>query len=405
MSANGRSPGGVRICAAVVSHLPHDARVWKQARTLAEAGNEVRLVGLRYGLARARSRRVGPITVREIPFGNRRGASVPRRALILLRMWIAVLRSPADAYHCHNIHPAPAVLAAARLRGARIVYDAHELYGEVRPGARLGSRLAARLSRIVERAIVRMADEVITTNPSRAAVLARRYGLDEVRVVANVPAAIESVEPLDPGFPAGPILLYQGGIYAEARAFEQTICAMRELPGVTLAILGFGRDRDRALIGEWARREGVQDRVILFDAVPFDQLVRIAAAATVGLVPLRNISLNSWFGDTNKLFEYLMAGLPVVGSDFPEVRRVLDEGAPAVGEVFDPEDHASIAAAVRSVLDEDGYEARRHEARRIALDRYCWHHEEVALLSCYPLRTYGEVRNSGERGLRARALR
>jgi glycosyltransferase involved in cell wall biosynthesis len=404
VSRNGKTLGGERICAAVVSHLPHDARVWKQARTLAAAGNDVQLIGLRYGLPRASSRRVGSIDVLEIPFGNRRGASLRRRALILLWLWVAVLRTPADTYHCHNIHPAPAVLLAARLRGARIVYDAHELYGEVRPGASIGSRIAARLSRLVERLIVRAADHVITTNPSRGDVIARRYHLDEVTLVANVPAVIESVEPMDPGFPSGPVLLYQGGIYAEARAFEATIQALPLVPDVTLAILGFGRDRDRAMIGEWARDAGVADRVVLYDAVPFDDLVRIAAAATIGIVPLRNISLNSWLGDTNKLFEYLMAGLPVVGSDFPEVRRVVESGSPPVGEVFDPEDHESIAAAVRRVLEED-YDGRRAEARRLALARYCWHHEEPHLLGCYPLRTYGEVLNSGERGLRPRALR
>ena len=403
MSANGKLPGE-RICAAVVSHLPHDARVWKQARTLAAAGNEVQLIGLRYGLPRAGRRRAGTVAVLEIPFGNRRGASLRRRALILLWLWVAVLRTPADVYHCHNIHPAPAVLLAARLRGARIVYDAHELYGEVRPGASIGSRIAARLSRLVERAIVRAADRVITTNPSRGDVIARRYHLDRVTLVANVPALIEEVEPMDPGFPAGPVLLYQGGIYAEARAFEETIRALPLIPEVNLAILGFGRDRDRELIGQWARREGVEDRVILYDAVPFDDLVRIAAAATVGIVPLRNISLNSWLGDTNKLFEYLMAGLPVVGSDFPEVRRVVESGAPRVGEVFDPEDHESIALAVRSVLEQD-YDERRAEARRLALERYSWNHEEPALLGCYPLRTYGETLSSGERGLRPRALR
>lgn len=404
MSAERRLPGGLRICSVVVSHLPHDARVWKQARSLAEAGNDVRLIGLRYGIPQARSRRDGDVAVLELPFGNRRGASVRRRALILLRLWAEILRAPADAYHCHNIHPAPAVLIAARLRGARIVYDAHELYGEVRPGARLGSRVSARLSRMVEGRIIRAADEVITTNPSRAGVLAERYGVAEPKVVANVPNAVVDFEPLDPGFPAGPVLLYQGGIYAEARAFERTIQALRHLPEVTLAILGFGRERDQEQIRAWARDEGVSDRVVLFGAVPFDDLVRIAAAATVGIVPLRNISLNSWFGDTNKLFEYLMAGLPVVGSDFPEVRRVLEDGSPRGGEVFDPEDATSIAAAVQRVLSED-YEGRRAEARRLALERYCWHHEEPALLSCYPLRTYGEVANAGERGLRARALR
>lgn len=370
------------VCAAVVSHLPHDARVWKEARTLAASGRSVRLIGLRYGLERARTTSGDGITVTEQPFGERGEGTLPHRALIMLRLWLAVLRTPARSYHCHNIHPAPAVLLAARLRRARVVYDAHELYGEPSRDAGAPARLAARVARLAERLIARAADEVITTNPARARVLTERHDLDEVRVVGNLPRRVDEVSPLDPGFPAGDVLLYQGGIYAEARAFEATIGALRRLPGVSFAIVGFGRDRDRGLIEGWARERGVADRVHMYGPVPFDDLVRIAAAATVGIVPLRNISLNSYLGDTNKLFEYLMAGLPAVGSDFPEVARVLGEGEPAIGEVFDPEDEESIASAIAAVLG-DSYAERRRAARRLALERFCWEHEEPELLRCY----------------------
>jgi glycosyltransferase involved in cell wall biosynthesis len=149
-----------------------------------------------------------------------------------------------------------------------------------------------------------------------------------------------------------------------------------------MCIVGFGRDRDKSLIAEWARREGVADRVHLFGPIPFDELVRVAAAASVGIVPLRNISANSYLGDTNKLFEYMMAGLPAVGSDFPEVARVLNAGDPRPGETFDPESPASIAAAVEAVLS-DRYEERRARARALAVGEYNWRLEERKLLGCF----------------------
>ena len=124
------------------------------------------------------------------------------------------------------------------------------------------------------------------------------------------------------------------------------------------------------------------DRVHILEAVPFDEFVDVAAAASVGIVPLRNISLNSYLGDTNKLFEYMMAGLPAVGSDFPEVARILSSGEPAVGEVFDPEDDRSIAAAIAAILN-GSYERRRQEARRLALERWSWEHDEAELIACF----------------------
>jgi glycosyltransferase involved in cell wall biosynthesis len=120
---------------------------------------------------------------------------------------------------------------------------------------------------------------------------------------------------------------------------------------------------------------------------PFDELVRTAAAATVGIVPLHGDTQNNYLGDTNKLNEYLMAGLPVVASDFPEVRRVVTQGEPPVGELFDPRSPASIAEAVRKVLDPALYEGRRREARRLALEVFNWQVEERRLLAAYEAMT------------------
>ena len=170
--------------------------------------------------------------------------------------------------------------------------------------------------------MVRHADGVVTTNGSRARILTERYGRTGIDVLQNVPLPVEHVVPLDPGFPPGvPVLLYQGGIYARGRAFRQTIEALRLLDGVHFAILGFGRDADLALVREWSEEAGVADRVRLYPPRPFDELVRTAAAATVGIVPLLPLDINNVYGDTNKLYEYLMAGLPVVASDLPSCAR------------------------------------------------------------------------------------
>jgi len=101
-------------------------------------------------------------------------------------------------------------------------------------------------------------------------------------------------------------------------------------------------------------------------------------------VPIKPINLGSHTGDTNKLFEYLMAGLPVVASDLPEIHRVISQGDPPVGELFDPRSPDSIAdAVVRIVSDKREYEARRREARRLAVERFNWSVEEGVLLRAY----------------------
>ena len=172
--------------------------------------------------------------------------------------------------------------------------------------------------------MVRSSDAVVTTNALRAGVLERRWHVSGVHVLGNVPASVPHVEPLDPGFPTGvPVLLYQGGLYPRGRAYRESIQALRYLRDLHFVILGFGRASDFALVRSSAEAASVSPRVHFLPPQPFDALVRVAAAATVGIVPIKPIDLSSYTIDTNKLFEYLMAGLPVVASDLPEIRRVI----------------------------------------------------------------------------------
>ena len=372
------------VCMAVVSHLPFDARVWKEARSLAAAGHRVALLGLAYDLTTARRRNERGVEVLELPLGERGRGSRTTRALGVLRLFLATLSTPARVYHAHNVHTGPPAWLAARLRRAALVYDGHELFGDAVDGS-LAARARARIELALERFLVRRSEAVVTTNASRAETLQARHGRRPVHVLANVPPLVTDLEPLDPGFPtAGPVLLYQGGVYPESRAFRETIDAIALLDDVQLVVLGFGRPDMLARLRQWAADAGVSERVHFLPPRPFDELVRTAAAATVGLVPIKPDSLGAYLGDTNKLHEYLMAGLPVVASDLPEIRRVAREGEPPVGEVFDPSSPESIADAVRRVLaDPEEYERRRGEARRLALERYNWETEERTLLDVY----------------------
>ena len=374
------------VCASVVSDLPFDARVWKEARSLARDGRSVALLGCAYGRDDLRRRTEDGVDVLEIPFGWRdRPKSTVRRVRTLLRLWWENLRTPARAYHAHNVHVAIPAWIAARLRRARLVYDAHELYGEPDDDSRK-AKLLARGSAALEAFMVKRSDAVISTNPSRADVLREKHGRDDITVVQNVPQLQETVTAIDPGYPAGrDVLLYQGWITAESRAFRETVLALRELPSVDFVILGFGHESSREQIAEWAREAGLEERVHFLPPRPFDELVSTAAAATVGLVPIRgDWGINQYLGDTNKMHEYLMAGLPCVASDLPEIRRVIESGDPPVGELFDPNDPESIARAVRGVLDDrELYETRRREAVRLSRERFNWTVEERGLLGVY----------------------
>jgi glycosyltransferase involved in cell wall biosynthesis len=372
------------VCSVVVSDLQYDARVWKQARALAASDRSVSLLGFTYEIERPQHRREDGIDVTELPFGSRRKVTRIGRVRSLLGLWATTVRTRARAYHCHNVHPAPAVLLACLLRRAPFVYDAHELYGDPDDPTSIRQRIVAAVSLRVERFMVRRAAFVITTNEARAEVLRERHGIDGVVVLPNVPPRLERLEPLDPGFPKGArVLLYQGGIYPQY-GIAEAIEAIALLSGIDLVILGFGREAEIERLRGTATEHDVADRVHFLGPRPFGELAPIAAAASAGLVPIKPLNINLRLGDTNKIHDYLMGGLPVVASDLPEIRRIARRGDPPVGELFEGDSPTSLAAAVERLLaDDELYRARRAEARRLALEEHNWETVAPRLTTAY----------------------
>jgi glycosyltransferase involved in cell wall biosynthesis len=300
-------------------------------------------------------------------------------ALYIVTASLVILRHRADVYHSHNIHLALPLALSARLRRARFVYDAHELTGEMfRPPLK-------QLVTGIERRFWRRADVTITTNASRRRYLVDLYGAPDPTVIANVPPVPGVVEPVDLrkllGIPGeSRIMIYQGGFYAE-RSFREVALALSELKDWHFVVIGFGSPAATRAVRS-ALEDAMGDRSHILPAVPFDELLAYTAGADLGVIPLPNRDLNYFYGDTNKMFEYLMMGLPAVGSDFPELRRVLVEDPDGpLGAVFDPCDPFSIAEAVRSVEDRLGVLGER--AQRAARKRYSWDNEQLKLIAAY----------------------
>ena len=94
------------------------------------------------------------------------------------------------------------------------------------------------------------------------------------------------------------------------------------------------------------------------------------------------VCLNNRFSTPNKLFEYLNAGLAVAASDLPEIRRIVESDD--LGALFDPDDPASIAAALRSLTaDRQALAAMRRRALAAAAGPQSWAVDEAVLLDLY----------------------
>jgi glycosyltransferase involved in cell wall biosynthesis len=153
---------------------------------------------------------------------------------------------------------------------------------------------------------------------------------------------------------------------------------------VHLVLMGYGDLRDE--FQEVARSGPWGGRVHVLDPVPPSALLSWVASADVGVMPNPGNTRNDYYSSPNKLFECFAAGIPVVASDFPTMRRIIiDNPEGPLGAVCDPIRAESIADAVGSIVHAAApdREALRARCRLAASERWNWEAEANRLLSIY----------------------
>ena len=294
------------------------------------------------------------------------------------RMIAEGLAVGAEVFHSHDLNTLyVGHVCKRRTPGACLVYDSHELATERN---RMGFWWKA-WATWNERRWLPSADALIVASPFWVGEIEKKTGrLPEIsETVLNVPDLV-AVEPLDLRAelgidPESPLLLYQGSIQ-ENRGIEPAIEAVTLLDRAVLVVIGYGYHRT-ALEAMVAKR-GLGHKVKFFGPLPHQELLRYSASADIGLCNIINSSLSYYTTLPNKLFEYIIAGLPVIGSDSPGIGQVVKETG--VGEVADPADPASLAAAAKTILANP---LPYRQATRSAAARYNWPVEKERLLGVY----------------------
>ncbi len=274
-----------------------------------------------------------------------------------------------DAVHAHDLNTLHAALGA----GVPVVYDAHELELARR---RYPGPLARAADRAVERRGIRAAAARITVSEGIARELAQTYGVPEPTVILNSPSLTtrdqEPAVDLRAGLPAdAELAVYVGKVLLERAGLEQLVEALPE--SFHAGFLGPppADDARAALSGA---------RVHWFDAVPYAQVPATLRAATCTVIPLQNVHRSYDLALPNKLFDSIMAGVPIGVSRLEEASRLVR--GHGIGVVFDETSPASIAAALEELA-----ELRRDPglaARFAALqEEIAWERQEAKLVALY----------------------
>jgi len=273
-----------------------------------------------------------------------------RKGRFLRSFYHKLVELDGDAYHAHELWPLQACVRAAKKSGARIVYDSHEL--EAHRNAHY-TPLQRRLWTSHERRTIRKVDEVVTVSEGCAGELQRLYGLQAVTVVHNMPLFRQ--DPVSCGlrerFELGQdmrIAVYVGSVTFN-RGLEQLLAAVEQLPQFALITVGRWREDIRQQLLEKTQSNGMAERFFMHPAVPPTQVPRLISEADVSVLPIQNACLSYYYCMPNKLFESTVAGVPIVASDFPDMRKFIQENN--IGVVCDPTNPDAIAQAILEVSD------------------------------------------------------
>lgn len=363
----------IKIAHLTSHHEPFDNRIFaRECRSLAAAGYEVVLV-----CQHDRDEQRDGVQILAVPRYRNRLERFTRTAWRVFRRGLA---TDARVYHFHD----PELIVwglVLRLLGRTVVYDVHEDFAQAAAGR---SWVPGPLRPVLGALYTGLAG--LSRRLFRVVIAERCYAgtFPDGLPVLNYPRAerFAALAALDRSLPPDRLrLLYTGNVFASRGAYAH-VALLRHLPGAELVLLG---KCDPALGAELRGLAGPGARLTLDDSgawIPHDRILAAYGESwTVGLALFPD-DPEYHEKELTKLFEYMAAGIPIIGSDFP-VWRALIEGTGA-GICLPPEDAAGAAAAIRALAADPARARAMGEAgRRAVRDRFNWETQVPGLLRLY----------------------
>lgn len=361
----------MKICHITAVHPRHDVRIfWKECVSLAESGNEVYLIV---------NDEFDDEIISGVNIKSIKGSSKSRIARIICRkdksrIYKKAQGLKADVYHFHD----PELLGIGiklKRSGFRVVYDSHEdvprqiLFKEWIPA--FIRQTVSKIFELFENQCVRAFDAIIVPTPT----LKERFSKlnHSVWEVCNFPSTIEiknsgaSYSNKNPGCYIGD-LTFTRGIREIAEATHRA--------GLKLILCG--TFHSKGLKDELLEK---YDHISYLGFLSRPEVLKVLSESSIGFVTLHN-TLSYSVAYPIKIFEYMAVGIPVISSNFPLYRKIVEENR--CGICVDPLDIDAISDSIKKIVDDKDYadELRINGCNAIR-NKYNWEKQVEVLNRCY----------------------
>lgn len=301
---------------------------------------------------------------------------VVRDVTLAIKMIYWGIKADATVYHANDLNTLfQAVVCGKWIRKRKVIFDSHEVN-------RNRTDDESMMYPLVESFLMRYIDACIYENDTRARLIEKLYHFFP-NVVYNYPCLPTHRNPVNLhnklDLPEDElILLYQGSLQEE-RGLNKLLDAIPHIKSGTIVFTGEGQMKP-FLIEETVRRD-LSHRVKFLPKVAIEQLPAYTSNAYIGFQLLSDTYFTHYSAAPNELFEYIMAGVPTVASDFPEIRKVVKNDE--IGVIVKPDDANSIARAVNLLIDQPELREKMHQNTFRAREKYNWANEKIKFLRIY----------------------
>jgi len=355
-----------KIFCTVTNDLNYDQRMIRICTSLAAAGYDITLVG-------RHARTSLPLIAR--PFRQHRLKMLFRKGKLFyleynLRLFFFLLFQKMDLICAIDLDSILPCYFVSRLKGIPRVYDAHELFCEMKEV--VTRPFIYKLWKAVERYCVPRFQHGYTVNSLIAEEFGKMYGVNYA-VIRNLPVLEEADLPVG----RERIILYQGAVN-EGRCFETLIPAMANVDA-PLLICGDGNYMSQAK--ELVRQAGLEEKIIFKGYVLPEELKKITRSAWCGITLFEKKGMSNYYSLANRFFDYIQAGIPQLAVNYPAYTEINNSGPIAV--LIDEPGVRDIADALNELLNNTGLYQTLLENCKQARLRYNWQEEEKKLIRLY----------------------
>lgn len=355
-----------RLYFTVTNDLSFDQRMHRICTSLAQNGYRVTLIGRRL-------RHSSPLSQR--PFEQKRLRCLFNKGFLFyaeynIRLFFYLLFQKMDLVCAIDLDTILPCLFISKLKRTERVYDAHEYFTELKE-VRTRPRVK-KIWMLIECYALPRFRKGYTVSDGLAEEFKKNYGVD-YSVIRNLPV----LKDLPEVTMHEPFLLYQG-VVNEGRGFEYLIPAMKQV-SCRLVICGDGNFMPQ--LKELIAEHKVQEKIELKGMLLPEELLPIAARATLGLALAEKEGINQYLALPNKFFDYVHAGLPQLTMNYPEYARINSQHKVAI--LIDKLSTDHIAIAITNALNNPPLLSELRSNCLAARMVFNWQKEEKKLIAFY----------------------